>query len=279
MRTSLNFANSVSKISEMKGDSTFQVLEYDELMGGKDIETSIMISFMKEAHIKLRQVRILLEESSVKIEAGALHFLKGNIDMQSKVGGIMGFGKKLISSKVTGETAFKPSYSGTGEMFLEPSFGHFALIELEDEEIIVDDGLFYACEEGIEVGAAMQKNFSSSFFGKEGLFQTKLSGSGIAVLEIPVPENEIFKCRLVNDVLKVDGNFAILRSGTLDFTVEKSSKSIIGTTTGGEGLLNVFRGSGEVWLIPTAAIYNKLKGRGLSSMMNPGGNINNDEEE
>ena len=62
--------------------------------------------------------------------------------------------------------------------------------------------------------------------GNEGVFQTKLSGNGIVVLEIPVPEEEVFKCKINNDVLKVDGNFAILRTGDIEFTVEKSSTII-----------------------------------------------------
>ena len=89
--------------------------------------------------------------------------MKGNIEVKNKTGGIIGFGKKIISSKLTGETAFKPTYSGSGEIFLEPSFGHFALIELEDDEIIVSDNMFYACEEGIDVNASMQKNVSPSY--------------------------------------------------------------------------------------------------------------------
>ena len=70
--------------------------------------------------------------------------MKGEIEIKTKTGGVVGLGKKFLNSKLTGETMFKPTYEGTGEIFLEPSFGHFALIELEDEEIIVDDGLFYA---------------------------------------------------------------------------------------------------------------------------------------
>ena len=168
---------------------------------------------------------------------------------------------------------FKPTYEGTGEIFLEPSFGHFALIELEDEEIIVDDGLFYACEEDVEVGAAMQKSVSSMLFGNEGIYQTSISGSGIVVLEIPVPESEIFKCKLFNDTLKVDGNFAVLRTSNIKFTVEKSS-SLIGSVTNGEGLLNVYSGTGEVWLLPTMSIYQDLRLEGLNSLANPEGSRN-----
>lgn len=236
MRTSMNIQNKLTMLSEMRNDSKFQILEFDRLEGATDVGTALGLQIMNDSGIKLRQVRIILEDSSVKLESGALSYMKGEIEIKTKTGGVVGLGKKFLNSKLTGETMFKPTYEGTGEIFLEPSFGHFALIELEDEEIIVDDGLFYACEEDVEVGAAMQKSVSSMLFGNEGIYQTSISGSGIVVLEIPVPESEIFKCKLFNDTLKVDGNFAVLRTSNIKFTVEKSS-SLIGSVTNGEGLL------------------------------------------
>ncbi len=110
----------------------------------------------------------------------------------------------------------------------------------------------------------MLKNLSSIAFGGEGLFQTKLSGTGIALLELPVPQEEIIEYNLNNETLKVDGNFSVLRNGKINFTVEKSTKSIIGAATGGEGLLNVYRGTGTVWVLPTKSIYDKLKIGGVS---------------
>lgn len=273
MRTSMNIQNKLTMLSEMTNDSKFQVLEFDRLEGATDVETAFGLQVMNDGGIKLRQVRILLEDSAVKLESGALSYMKGDIEIKTKTGGVIGLGKKLLNSKLTGETMFKPVYEGTGEIFLEPSFGHFALVELEDEEIVVDDGIFYACEDGIEVGAAMQKSVSSMLLGNEGIYQTSISGSGIVVLEIPVPESEIFKCKLFNDTLKVDGNFAVLRTGNVKLTVEKSS-SIIGSATNGEGLLNVYRGTGEVWLLPTKSVYYDLRVKGVSAMSNPGGNRN-----
>ena len=110
-------------------------------------------------------------------------------------------------------------------------------------------------------------------FGNEGIYQTSISGSGIVVLEIPVPESEIFKCKLFNDTLKVDGNFAVLRTSNVKFTVEKSS-SLIGSVTNGEGLLNVYSGTGEVWLLPTMSIYQDLRLEGLNALSNPEGSRN-----
>lgn len=259
MRTSLNFENQLTMIAQMTNDARFQVLEYDELNGAVDIDTAFDLNIMKKSGIKLKQIRIILNESRVKVENGALSYMKGDIDIVNKTGGLIGISKKFISSKLTGEEMFKPIYEGSGEIFLEPSFKHYALIELQDEQIIIDDGMFLASEEDVYIEATGQKTFSAILFGEESLFQTKVYGNGIVALELPVPENEVFACRLNNDTLKVDGSFAILRSGNIQFSVEKSATSIIGSATSGEGFLNVYKGTGEVWLVPTKIVYDKMK--------------------
>lgn len=71
--------------------------------------------------------------------------------------------------------------------------------------------------------------------------------------------SEIEIIELQNDVLKVDGNFAILRSANLDFTVERSAKTLVGSAVSGEGLVNVYRGTGSVWLAPTIKIYESMR--------------------
>ncbi|WP_194191735.1 AIM24 family protein [Clostridium chrysemydis] len=259
MRTSLNISNSLNLIGEMTNDSRFQVLEFDELRGATDVDTAFDLNVLNRGGVRLKQVRVLLEDSAVRIEAGLLSYMKGDIEVSNKSGGVIGISKKFIKSKLTGEEMFKPRYQGHGEIYLEPTFNHYALVELEDDEIIVDDRLFVACEDTVEVKVTSQKTISSALFGNEGFFQTKIKGEGIVVLQIPVPEEEIFKCRINEDVLKVDGSFAILRTGDIEFTVEKSATSIFGSATSKEGLLNVYRGTGEVWLIPTKSVYDKMK--------------------
>lgn len=267
--------NNIKVIEEMKSNNvSIEILEYEELNGGSDLSTVMMLSLMKYSNVKLRQVKITLNNSSVRLEAGALNYLKGNIEMENKMGGIMGLGKKILKASVTGETVFKPKYSGSGEIYLEPSFGHYAILNLENEEIIIDDGVFYACEDNVKIEPALQKNVSSAVFGQEGLFQVRLSGRGLVVLEVPVPKEEIVEIELNNEVLKVDGNFAILRSGNIDFSVETSSKSLLGSVTSGEGLLNVFRGTGMVWLVPTKHVYNHISSFGIHGLSNPGGTSN-----
>ena len=44
--------------------------------------------------------------------------------------------------------------------------------------------------------------------------------------------------------------------------MEKSGTSLVGSTLNGEGLVNVYEGVGEVWLLPTKSIYDDIKSYG-----------------
>ncbi len=155
----------------------------------------------------------------------------------------------------------QPEYTGTGLLVLEPSFRHFLVLELAPREaVIIDDGMFYCAQGGVTVRAVAQRSISSAALGGETLFQTELTGPGIVILESSVPMSEIDTIEMQNAVLKVDGNFAVLRSSTLDFTVERSAKTLVGSAVSGEGLVNVYRGTGTVWLAPTLKIYETLGG-------------------
>lgn len=235
---------------------TVEILENNKLSGSRDVRLAEKLFYMEQAGLTLKNVKITLNGGACKLESGALYFMKGDIKVSSKAS--KGFLKNLGSNMLSGEKMFKPEYSGHGEIWLEPSFGHFKIIELDNDEIIVDKGLYYACESGMEVSAVSQKNISSAFLGGEGFFQTRIKGTGIVVLCVPVPMEEIMVYQLDNEELKVDGNFAILRRGKIDFSVKMVTKGIIGSLTSGEGLLQTFKGTGEVWLAPTQAVYDKL---------------------
>lgn len=95
-------------------------------------------------------------------------------------------------------------------------------------------------------------------FGGEGLYQTRIVGTGIAVLFSPVPMEEIRRVELDNQKLAVDGNFALMRSEGITFRAERSSKGLISSSVSGEGLLQTFEGTGYVWIAPTQGVYDKL---------------------
>lgn len=66
------------------------------------------------------------------------------------------------------------------------------------------------------------------------------------------PQEELIEVYLDNDVLKIDGNMAVAWSSGLSFTTERSGKTIVGSVVSGEGLVNVYRGTGKVLLAPVS---------------------------
>ena len=116
--------------------------------------------------------------------------------------------------------------------------------------MVLEDGYFLACESSLKHKTVMRTNLSSAVAGGEGLFNLALAGKGIVCLESQSPKEELIEVTLENDVLKIDGSMAVAWSGSLDFTVERSGKSLLGSAVSGEGLVNVFRGTGRVLLAP-----------------------------
>ena len=249
-----------------EGGFKVEILAYPKLGGAKDHQTAATVYFANQAGIKLKQVRITLSGGEAIAESGALHFMLGQIQMESKIGGVAGLGKAMMNKFVTKEAAIMPRYRGTGQIYLEPSFSHFLIYRLGGEEVVADKGMFYCGQGSLDIGMAVQKNVPSALFGGEGWFQTRIKGIGICVLESPVPADEVLRIDLKEETLQVDGNFALMRTGRIEFSVEKSTRSLLGTITSGEGLLQTFRGTGSVWLAPTQEIYQRLQAGGMGSL-------------
>ena len=253
-------------------DAKVEIIEYKQLVGSSDARAAERLFFVQQAGMTLKTVRITLNDSKVRIEPGALYYMQGDLEMKASTGG--GILKGLTRKALSGESFFVSEIHGTGVIYLEPTFGHFMLVPVDSDEYIVDKSLFYAGTAGLDISAAAQKNISSAAFGGEGLFQTKIKGTGTAVIYSPVPRREIQEFTLDNSKLAVDGNFALMRTGGITFRAEKSSKSWVATSVSGEGLLQTFTGAGKVWIAPTQGVYEKLATeRGLIELAGPPGAI------
>lgn len=221
--------------------------------------------FMKEMNVKKRQVLVQLNNTATKIQAGAMQWMAGNVEMNSGVTGVGNFLGKMVKGAVTGESAAKPVYTGQGYLMLEPTFSHLLIEDVAawGQGIVLDDGLFLACDANIKESIVKRNSMTSAVFGGEGLFNLALSGQGYCVLESPVPREELFEFNLENDVVKIDGNMAIAWSSTLEFSVEKATKSLMGSAVSKEGFVNVYRGTGKILMAPT------IPGTGMGMMNGP----------
>lgn len=265
--------------AEAADGSKVEVLQFANLAGSADVRTAENLYYANQSGMRLKMIRITLNNSRARIEPGAMYYMKGRLEMKASSGG--GIFKGLSRKMLAGESYFVNEVHGTGEIYLEPTFGHFLLHRVEKSErgLIVDKELFFAGTSGLDISASVQKNVSSALFGGEGLFQTQIKGQGIAVLYSPVPSSEISKIVLNNEKLSIDGNFALMRTEGIAFRAEKSSKSWISTSVSGEGLLQTFEGTGIVWVAPTQGVYERLaSAEGIRLLaMPPGGSSMNTE--
>lgn len=208
--------------------------------------------FASEMNVRKRQVICDVSKANITVQAGAMQWSVGNVNATTGIKGVGDLFGKAMRGKVTGESAIKPEYTGSGTLVLEPTYKHLILLDLAqwNGSVVLDDGLFLACDSALKQKAVMRSNLSSAALGNEGLFNLGITGNGIVCLETPCPKEELIEILLEDDVLKVDGNMAIAWSGSLDFTVERSGKTLIGSAASGEGLVNVYRGTGRVLLAP-----------------------------
>ena len=192
-------------------------------------------------------VEINLRHDAVRTESGAMRYMLGNIDMESRMPSVGGF----LKAAFTGETVFKPTYRGTGKLVLEPSLFNYFKLVLEEEPMVLDQGAYWASDMSVEVSAYRNKAISALFSG-EGWFQTLVEGMGTVIVSTPGPVEIV---DLEDDVLVVDGSFAVARSASLGFEVRKSTKSIFGSLTSGEGIVNTISGTGRVYLAPIPNLH------------------------
>ena len=208
--------------------------------------------FCNAMNVRKRQVMCDLSQANVTVQSGAMQWMVGNVKATTGIKGVGDLLGKAVRGKVTGESAIKPEYTGDGVMVLEPTYKHIILLDVDDwnGSVVLDDGMFLACDANLRHKAVMRSTLSSAVAGNEGMFNLGIVGSGVLCLESPCPKEELVEVTLRDDVIKIDGNMAVAWSGSLDFTVERSGRSLVGSAVSGEGLVNVYRGTGKVLFAP-----------------------------
>ena len=239
----------------VKTVNNFHVLEYiqDASVSPMNAQTEY---FMSQMNVRRRQIVIELDkEHSAIIQAGAMQWMGGDIQATTGVKGIGDLFGKALKGAVTKETAIKPEYVGIGYLVLEPTYKYILLKDISEwgsSGMTIEDGMFLACDSHVQNKIVARKNVSSAVLGGEGFFNLSLHGTGTVALESNVPEEELIEIILEDDELKIDGNLAVCWSSDLDFTVERTTKTLVGSAVSGEGLVNVYRGTGRVLMSPVA---------------------------
>lgn len=189
-------------------------------------------------------------------EKGSMVWMSPNIHMNTKGGGL----GRMFSKAFSGESMFQNIYTanGNGMITFGSSFpGAIKPVVIDStHEMIVQKSAFLASTSGVNLSIHFNKRFSAGLFGGEGFIMQRLSGNGIAFVEI---DGELVEYNLVQ------GQKIIVDTGNVagfETTVSMEIQQVPGLKNkifGGEGLFNtVLTGPGKVWL-QTMPIYNVAK--------------------
>lgn len=247
----INNLNENPNIIKKETKGCFEIYEYQKDLSVTPSYAPIAY-YMSQMNCKKRQVLCKLNGNTVRTQAGAMQWTAGRGSMDSNVKGVGDFLGKAWKNLGTGESVSKPEYTGCGYLMLEPTYRYILIEDVASwgEGMVIEDGMFLACDASVQNEWVSRTNASSMLVGGEGWVNHCLSGKGYAVLESTVPREEIIEIILDNDEVRIDGNMAIAWSKSLEFSVEKSSKSLLGSWISKEGFVNVYKGTGKVWMAP-----------------------------
>lgn len=185
---------------------------------------------------------------SMITESGSMSWMSPNMKMETTSGGGV---KKMFGRLVSGDSAFQNRYTAErtdGMIAFSSSFpGEIKALEISaGRAMIVQKSAFLASEEGVELSMYFQKKLGGGLFGGEGFVMQKLSGNGIAFVEIDGSAIE-YQIDVGQEIVVSTGYLAAMEeSCTMDIVTVKGAKNML---LGGEGFFNtVVRGPGKVIL-------------------------------
>ncbi len=197
---------------------------------------------------------------SLITERGSMSWMTPNMQMKTSSNGGIG---KAIGRLFAGEAMFQNIYTalgGPGQIAFASSFpGSIKAFEITpDKPIIVQKSGFLASESGVELSLFFQKKLGAGFFGGEGFIMQKLSGRGMAFIEI-----DGYACEYelaAGESMIVDTGYLAAMDATcsVDIVTVPGVKNMV---FGGEGIFNtVVRGPGKILLqtMPMSAVVGAI---------------------
>ena len=196
---------------------------------------------------------------SLFTQSGGMSWQSDGIRMETNARGGM---LKGIGRMFSGESFFMVTYSamtdGAKIAFATTAPGQVMPVNVNEHNgIILQKGAFLCAQESVELSSVFAKKFSSGLFGGEGFILQKLTGSGIAFIE--VDGDPVIKELAPGEVIKVDSGNVVAFDASVSYEIE-TVKGVGNILFGGEGLfLTKLTGPGKI-IMQTMSI-NELAGR------------------
>ena len=181
-------------------------------------------------------------------ERGSMSWMSPNMKMETSTNG--GFGKAL-GRMFSGDSFFQNRYTavgGEGLIAFASSFpGSIRALQISPgNNMIVQKSAFLASEDSVQLSIHFQKKLGAGFFGGEGFIMQKLSGQGIAFIEIDGHAVEYDLQAGQKMIIDTGYLAAMTESCTMEITTVPGVKNML---FGGEGVFNtVITGPGRIIL-------------------------------
>lgn len=182
---------------------------------------------------------------SIQAEAGAMVSMTANLEIDTAMkGGLMGAVTRTV---LGGETLFANTFTskgGPGEITLAPSLpGDIGTLQMNNQTLFIQSGSFLAGHPGLNLD--LKWGGAKTFFGSEGLFLLKASGTGPIILcsygaihKVTLDGRAPYLCDTGHVVAFTEGlNYDVRRVGGWKSTL-----------LSGEGLVCEFRGAGDLYM-------------------------------
>lgn len=200
----------------------------------------------------------LSDGESMITERGSMVWQTPNIKMETRGGGV----GKMFARAFSGDSMFQNIYTaqGDGVIAFGTSFpGRILPMRISpDNELVMQKRSFLASTTGVRLEVVFNKKLGAGLFGGEGFIMQRLSGEGLAFVEI---DGDVFEMELApgEQLIADTGNVA-----GFEASVQMDIRQVPGLKNkllGGEGLFNtLLTGPGKVWLqtMPIAGVAAAL---------------------
>lgn len=193
-------------------------------------------------------------------ERGSMSWMSPNMKMETSTNGGIG---KALGRMFSGDSLFQNRYTAMGAegmiAFASSFPGSIRALEIgPGNNMIVQKSSFLASEAGVELSLHFQKKLGAGLFGGEGFIMQRLSGRGIAFIEIDGYAVEYTLQPGQQMVIDTGYLAAMTESCTMEIHTVPGLKNMF---FGGEGVFNtVVTGPGRIILqtMPVISVANTL---------------------
>jgi uncharacterized protein (AIM24 family) len=187
----------------------------------------------------MRQIRIDIDNETVRARRGALSNMRGNIQLTPRLPSP----RDLIRGVFTGEGRIRPYYKGTGSILLQPTLGGYHVLTVgKNERWILEPRVYWASEGNVTLGL-LRERIGPSLWAGDGVlvWKTTVSNQGQVAINAPGPVELV---EIEKGDLSVQGRLVLGRTDGLQFHSRRSSPFPMDLLSG-QQRLRVYSGTGK----------------------------------